>query len=165
MKPRILLAETDETVREHWVAALERARFEVEQAQSPRESLYRFCIQSPDLLVLSLEGPITAGLGTIELMRNFNPTCPMVVLVDDAEPSGFTPKPGLELLLKKPLDAPELVNAIKGLVKPIIQQQMEEIGEPVEAELPPTRKRRSSGGRHYNKHAPLIPRTSLQHCG
>jgi DNA-binding response OmpR family regulator len=119
MKPRILLAEIDETVREDWASALERARFEVEQTQSPRESLYRFCIQTPDLMILSLEGPVADGLKTLELMRNFSPTCPLLILANEAEQFVAIAREGKELVLKKPIDGPGLLKAVKTLVKPL----------------------------------------------
>jgi DNA-binding response OmpR family regulator len=163
MKPRILLTETNPSLREDWTGTLERARFEVEQAQSARESLYRFCIQTPDLIVLSIDGPPATSLATIDLMRNFNPDCPMVILADDPEPYISILRPGLDKTLKKTIDGPGLLTTIKGLVRPALQQT-DSVTEMVEMELPPNRKRRSSGGRHYTKHAPAIPRASLQHC-
>jgi DNA-binding response OmpR family regulator len=164
MKPRILIAETDATLREHWVDALEHARFEVEQAQSPRESLYRFCIQTPDLMILSLSGPAPSGLATIDLMRNFNPNCPMVIVADEPEHYAAISRAGMDRVLKKPVDGPGLLTTVKGLVRPAPQQQSELGVEVIPEELPPTRKRRSSGGRHYSKHAPLFPRANLQRC-
>jgi len=154
MKPRILLAEDDRAQRKKWAAALEHERFDVSMAEGVRETLYRFCIQTPDVTIFSLNLPAAERIRVLSLMNHFKVGCPIIAITPATERHFQVPPPAhLEGQLKKPLEPARLVEAVKTLLASS-RPELLQTDNHSEKES-----RRSSrvGGRHYRKKTPPPP--------
>ena len=154
MKTHILLAEEDDELRATWVEALQAARFDVGQAGSLREALYRFCMQTPDIMVLNLKLPTTDSLAMLEIIREFQPNCPVVLIADSLNASQAGLRANLDILLSPPIEVRAVITLLQKLARQINPDGNDQGQEP-EGILTTTESRRLRGGRHYRKRSQI----------
>lgn len=154
MKAKILLAEDDETLREQWAAALEHEHLDVSQSEGIRETLYRFCLQSPDLAIFSLNLPSAERTRVLSLMNQFEPGCPIIAITPESEVDLQAPPPArLVAQLQKPVEPARLVETVKALLGALRPELLQMEDHPEKE----SHRRARTGGRHYRKKTTPLP--------
>jgi CheY-like chemotaxis protein len=156
MSTNVLLAEEDPLLRETWAVTLQRLRFDIDQTQGRRETLYRFCMQPPDVAVISLDLPTADNIRMLRLMAQFHPSCPLVILAPEADGYENIARPGIDILIKKPFDVSQLIQALQR----IAAHQPKSDGAENPPEEPPFVISPRGGGRHYRKKSAGILRAA-----
>jgi DNA-binding response OmpR family regulator len=80
MNKRILLADSDASVRETLGRVLELEHYEVALAGSGREAVAKFRADPPDLVVLDLNMPDQNGWQTFDAMRRLALRVPILII-------------------------------------------------------------------------------------
>ena len=118
MKPRILLVDDDENLREVVRYALSRGGFSVEEAQNGVEALGLFAKGGVDLIVLDVLMPEMDGM---ELCRQIRQTSNVPILFLSSRGEEVDRVLGLELggddYLTKPFSTRELVSRVKAILR------------------------------------------------
>ena len=111
-KARVLLADDDPAVRAALTQVLEEDGYLVFPAVNGLETLLIIRSTPIDLVLLDLNMPEKNGWDTFERLSNDNPLLPVIVITARPNQLFTALSAGVEALLEKPLDMPELLGAI-----------------------------------------------------
>ena len=111
-KARVLLADDDPAVRAALTQVLEEEGYCVFPAVNGLEALSIIRSTPIDLVLLDLNMPEKNGWDTFERLSNDNPLLPVIVITARPNQLFTALAAGVEALLEKPLDMPELLAAI-----------------------------------------------------
>ena len=121
VRKKILVVEDDATSMKFLSLLLEGAGYEVFQATYSLPALFRVVRNAPDLILADLQMPIMNGLDLIRQLKGHRDTAhiPIVVVTasDDAANQKAAFEAGCVGYHTKPVDAPELLKQVAGLVK------------------------------------------------
>lgn len=136
MPKRILIVDDETDFVQLVLYRLKAAGYEVEFASRGMEAINKARLAAPDLIVLDLLLPDLDGLTVCEILRRQPGTrrAPVImVTAADSEVTRFASgQAGVRLLLKKPLDFPQLMNAVRTLaVEPPGECETSEDYEPL----------------------------------
>jgi DNA-binding response OmpR family regulator len=118
-RPRILLCDDDERVRDSIVDALRAEAFEVETADRAVDAIQRVMRQSYAALLLDLKLPGLGGLDAISVVKRFDESLPIIVMTGHAsyETEQAARAAGIFYYLVKPFSLLELGNAVRAAVR------------------------------------------------
>jgi CheY-like chemotaxis protein len=115
--PRILVVEDDVPFREMLRKTLERAGYEVQEAQNGNGALELYRQQPSDLIIMDLVMPEKEGIETILEFRRLNPALKIIAISGGGEMNpkvtlAMAQKLGARRTLAKPFATQELLGAI-----------------------------------------------------
>ncbi|MBF0310476.1 MAG: response regulator transcription factor [Magnetococcales bacterium] len=80
-RPRLLLVDDDESLRQLFATVLDASGFEVvAQAGDGRSGVQLFTAHSPDMVLLDIEMPVMNGIQALKTMMKNNPKAVVVML-------------------------------------------------------------------------------------
>jgi len=111
-KAQVLLADDDPAVRAALTQVLEEEGYSVFPAVNGNEALAIVRSTPIDLVLLDLNMPGKNGWDTFERLSTDNPLLPVIVITARPNQLFTALAAGVEALLEKPLDIPELLAAM-----------------------------------------------------
>jgi CheY-like chemotaxis protein len=115
-KRKILLADDDASVRESLAGVLVGEGYEVILAVNGREAVAKCLFDAPDLVLLDLNMPDRNGWQAFDEMERFRPLLPVIVITALPNQYDRALGGGIDALMEKPLDLPQLLQKIKELL-------------------------------------------------
>jgi DNA-binding response OmpR family regulator len=116
MKKTILVVDDDDVVRESVNKVLQAAGYETVIASGGLEAIMRCHIQPIDLVLLDLGLPNQNGWETCQLLAREHSSTPIIIMTGQEGQHKTALRAGAEVLLKKPLDAQQLLRVIERIV-------------------------------------------------
>jgi len=118
---RILIADDDQQVRVMLKMTLERAGYEVIEAEDGNEAVKQFKSGQPDLVVTDIVMPEKEGIETIMEMRALNPDVQIIAIsgggrINPEDYLSWATKFGVKETFIKPVDRDLLLKAVEGLL-------------------------------------------------
>lgn len=119
VRPRILLVDDDDTIREHLVPVLERGGFDVSWAADGNEALTSIAESRPDMVVLDVMMPNLDGRETLRRIRSDEGWLPVILLtqVGESYERAAALDEGADDYLNKPFDPSELMARIRAVLR------------------------------------------------
>lgn len=143
-KERILLVDDDSSVREMLTRVLVGEGYLVLPAASGEEGLKIAAGTHIDLVLLDLNMPGQNGWDTFERLTADNPLVPVIIITARSNQLFTALASGVGALLEKPLDFPNLLQAIANLLAESEEQRLARIaGRPAEFHYLPSPQRDS----------------------
>jgi CheY-like chemotaxis protein len=114
-KPRVLLVDHDRSVLDALGTVIESEGSEPVRPADGHEAVEKFRQQPIDVVLLDLNMPVKGGWDTLKRLTTINPLLPIIVITarSDAHPAMDT---GVAALMRKPLDIPLLLEAMRELL-------------------------------------------------
>ena len=123
MKPSILIVDDEPLTRNLLRLMLERAGFEISEAEDGLKALLMMAEQSPDVLLLDVMMPNMDGLTVCEKLRARPETAVLPIILLSARTSSEAVKAGMDAgatkYLSKPINRKELINTIHEVLQNI----------------------------------------------
>ena len=123
MKPSILIVDDEPMTRNLLRLMLERAGFEISEAEDGLKALLMMAEQSPDVLLLDVMMPNMDGLTVCEKLRARPETAVLPIILLSARTSSEAVKAGMDAgatkYLSKPINRKELINTIHEVLQNI----------------------------------------------
>lgn len=118
-RPRILLVDDDETIREHLPPVLERSGLDVEVCADGAEALARLGDIPVDLVILDVMMPRLDGRETLRRIRREHDWLPVILLtqVGESFERAAALDEGADDYLNKPFDPHELLARIRAVLR------------------------------------------------
>lgn len=119
---RILIADDDQQVRLMLKMTLERAGYEVIEAEDGNEAVQKFQSEKPDLVVTDIVMPEKEGIETIMELRIIDPTVQIIAIsgggrINPEDYLNWATKFGVKKTFIKPVDRELLLEAVGGLLE------------------------------------------------
>ena len=133
LKPKILLVDDDQSVREMLGRLLTEEGYTVLPAGNGDEALEVANTVEVQLVLLDLNLPIKNGWATFEQLIKTHPLLPVIIIT--ARPNQLFPAlaSGVGALMEKPLDFPKLFQTIHSLLEESAEKRLDRIaGKPAE---------------------------------
>lgn len=124
LRPRILVCDDEENIRQVIRQMLEREGMEIIEAQNGDRALELLRVQEFDLLLLDFMMPGMSGLELLDATRTLVPRLPVIMLSGAAD-KAFRRKAisrGASECLLKPFDLTELTHLVEQFATPGIQE-------------------------------------------
>lgn len=102
-RPRLLVVDDEDFIRDALSRFLTLRGFEVEQARDGLEAVQKCSEQDYDLVTMDLEMPNLGGRDAIERIRRVHRTLPIIVLTGFSQLLDGRPFPDISGLLTKPV--------------------------------------------------------------
>ena len=123
--PRVLLVDDDPAVRESLAQALRGERYTVFTTVNGREAI-EFTEASPvDLVLLDLNMPEKSGWDAFERMSSGRPMLPIIIITARPNQLFTAMSAGVDALLEKPLDLPQLLATMEELLRENPEKRLE----------------------------------------
>lgn len=118
---RILIADDDQQVRVMLKMTLERAGYEVIEAEDGNEAVKKFRDECPDLVVTDIVMPEKEGIETIMELRALDPLVRIIAIsgggrINPEDYLSWAQKFGVQQTFTKPVDRELLLEAVEGLL-------------------------------------------------
>jgi two-component system chemotaxis response regulator CheY len=116
MQKKILMLEDDGATRNLFAAILEKAGFAVQTCADGKEGIESFRARKFDLVITDISMPGMGGIEVIRLIRQESPTVPIIAMSGTDRSESFLSMADYytaDLTLQKPLDAGQLIAAVK----------------------------------------------------
>ena len=113
MTKRILLTESDESVRKMVTRVLQTSGYEVVLATSAAEAFGQITQSRPELLLVDLERPDLPGWKPLEKLKRAVAPLPVLVMTSWPNQGEHADHCGVRQLLEKPLDMAVLLETIE----------------------------------------------------
>ena len=110
------MVDDDANIRQSLAEVLRLENFEVRLASDGREAVRRFLEGPPDLILLDLNMPDINGWQAFQIMSEMYPCVPVIVITARPGQARRAAELGIDMLIEKPLDIPELLDAIRRLL-------------------------------------------------
>lgn len=112
IRQKVLVVDDNPSLRELLADFLERVGFEVTTAQDGQAGLDAVAKRHFDLILADFRMPGMTGLEMAAIMRQTNPTVPIILITGDASvlKPEIVARAGITRVLSKPLTAHELLN-------------------------------------------------------
>ena len=125
MRPTILLADDDLSVRESLRKLLQTEQYEVVLAVDGKEAVDRFLADPNqfDLILTDLNMPLRNGWASIDRLLEVNPLLPVILLTGMPNQRELAEASQVSALVEKPIDVPALLHLIRELLAEISQGQ------------------------------------------
>jgi diguanylate cyclase (GGDEF)-like protein len=121
MKPKILIADDDEEIRDLLRYALEGEDYAVIEAHNGEEAVEKSRAEKPDLIILDVMMPKMTGFEACDVIRNDYTTCltPIIMLTSLSQTKDKVTgiKLGADEFLTKPFEPYELTMRVEGLIR------------------------------------------------
>jgi DNA-binding response OmpR family regulator len=127
MKPKLLIVEDDQAVRESLRKVLEAEDYEVFPARDGREAMEHFSAQRIDLVVLDINLGVENGWQVFEAMTTTNPFVPTIVITAEWGQREQAGALGVEGLVEKPIKVAEFLNLIRDLLAETTEARLKRI--------------------------------------
>ncbi len=119
---RILIADDDQQVRLMLKMTLERAGYEVMEAEDGNEAVQKFKESKPDLVVTDIVMPEKEGIETIMELRALNPEVQIIAIsgggrINPEDYLSWAEKFGVQQTFIKPVDRHLLLKSVAGLLE------------------------------------------------
>jgi DNA-binding response OmpR family regulator len=124
MKKRLFVVDDDPSVRESLKRVLEQSGYEVKLASDGTEAHAALNPADIDLLILDINMPKRDGWDVLEDLRDNHPLLPVVMITGMYSQLETTIIPGVRALLKKPLEVPQLLNTVEGLLAETAEERL-----------------------------------------
>lgn len=124
---RLLLADDDPAVRDSLALVLESEGYEVVQARDGKEAVLQFQEYHPDLVLLDLNMPRQNGWSAFEAMEALRPLVPCIIITAKSNQQDCAQGHGIDVLMEKPLDMDQMLNAIRALLEEPRQQHISRV--------------------------------------
>lgn len=126
MRPTILLADDDLSVRESLRKLLQSEQYEVVLAVDGKEAVDRFLADPNqfDLILTDLNMPLRNGWASIDRLLEVNPLLPVILLTGMPNQRELAEASQVNALVEKPIDVPALLHLIRELLAEISQGQL-----------------------------------------
>ena len=115
-KARVLVVDDDPAVRESLVQLLRGEHYRVFEAMDGVMAQTIMEFSRIDLVLLDLNMPMKSGWDTFEKLSNDNPLLPIIIITARPNQLFTALGAGVDALLEKPLDLPELLVTIDELL-------------------------------------------------
>ena len=133
MKTRILVMDDDAPVRESLAKVLREEDYEVIVAGNGQEAVQRVEEGAVDLLLFDLGVPVKSGWDAVERIAQGCPLVPIIVITCQADQYRAAIAAGVEVLMEKPLDVPQLLHKLRDvLAEPLQPRPRQDRGAPTE---------------------------------
>lgn len=129
MKPRILVVDDDNSVRESLRKLLEAERYDVLTARDSAEALEYFESNAIDLVVLDINLGAVDGWETFQRMTVTNAFVPTVVITGEFGQRERALTAGVEALIEKPMDVPTFLEIIRTLLAETREERLKRVCE------------------------------------
>jgi two-component system, NtrC family, nitrogen regulation response regulator NtrX len=118
-RPRILLCDDDQPIRDSLAEALASEAFEVDTAERAVDAIQKVMRASYGALLLDLKLPGLGGLDAISVIKRFDEGLPIIVMTGHAsyETEQAARAAGIFYYLVKPFSLTELTSAVKAAVR------------------------------------------------
>lgn len=118
-RPRVLLVDDDETIREHLAGVLQRSGLEVLTAADGAQALVLIERSAPDLVILDVMMPVLDGREALRRIREQREALPVILLtqVGESFERASALDEGADDYLNKPFDAHELLARIRAVLR------------------------------------------------
>jgi CheY-like chemotaxis protein len=118
---KILIADDDQQVRVMLKMTLERAGYDVVEAEDGNEAVAKFKAEKPDLVVTDIVMPEKEGIETIMELRALDPAVQIIAIsgggrINPEDYLAWAQKFGVEETFTKPVDRALLLEAVEGLL-------------------------------------------------
>lgn len=117
-RKNILLVDEDATVREALVRALTLENYQVVSAANAREACQKAAATSIDAMLFDLDRPDQHRWQTIRFLTTKNPSMSALGMTARSDRNSLASAAGLEALLVKPFDVPQLLNTLSHILEP-----------------------------------------------
>lgn len=117
-RPRLLVVDDEDYVRDALSRFLELRGFEVDQARDGLEAVEKCAGHVYDLVTMDLEMPNMGGREAIDRVRRLHPALPIIVLTGYAQLLDDRPIPGISGILAKPVSLWKIEEEIRKLIPP-----------------------------------------------
>lgn len=117
--PKVLIVDDSGLARRGTRRILEGARFDVIEAEDGLSAIEKYFIEKPDVVVLDLVMKGMYGLDVLAKLREIDPSARVIVVSADIQTSSreLVTAGGAAAFLTKPLEGPELVNAVNSALE------------------------------------------------
>lgn len=129
MKPKILVVDDDNSVRESLRKLLAAHGYEVLTAHDSAEALQHFESQKIDLVVLDVQLGAVDGWETFQRMTVTNAFVPTVVITGEFGQRERALTAGVEALIEKPMDVPTFLEIIRALLAETREERLKRVCE------------------------------------
>jgi DNA-binding response OmpR family regulator len=126
-KPKLLVVEDDNSVRESLRKLLEAKRYEVFCARDASEATELFNCHRIDLVVLDINLRPDNGWSVFERMTAINPFVPTIVITAECGQREKAVTLGVEGLIEKPIDVPVFLKMIRALLAETTEARLKRI--------------------------------------
>lgn len=115
-RPLILVVDDDVAVRESLAEVLRLERYSVAMACDGRDAVREFLHGPPDLILLDINMPQMNGWDAYQIMRQMYPFVAVIVITARPDQSQRAMELGVDTLLEKPFQIPDLISTIARLL-------------------------------------------------
>ncbi|MBD2358358.1 response regulator [Tolypothrix sp. FACHB-123] len=116
-KPRVLIADDEESYRLMLTIILEERDWEVSTAKDGREAIQKVLQEKPDLLILDYQMPILTGGQVYQNLQSNGIKLPVVLISSDFTLEKLASSLGISYFLHKPFDVEELIHIVQSAYK------------------------------------------------
>ena len=116
MKKKILVIDSESSIREALSKVLSAENYGVVAAENGQEAVDKFGTEKIDLLLLDLGLPAKDGLSALKWLTCVNPLLPVVIVTARNNQHELAEEAGVDVLMEKPFDVPHLLQTIRALI-------------------------------------------------
>jgi CheY-like chemotaxis protein len=127
VKGTVLIVDDEKSVRESLAKVLCSKGYEALMAADGIEAFELYKQRLPDLVLLDLNMPRQNGWATFEKISNFNPLAPVIVITGRPDQSEFAAALRVRVLMEKPLDVPQLIEAVRQLIEEPLPKRLDRL--------------------------------------
>jgi DNA-binding NtrC family response regulator len=127
MKPKLLLVDDDDSVRDSLTKLLAKENLDVLPARDAAEALELFRSNAVSLIVLDVNLRPDGGWKVFERMTEINPFVPTVIITAEFDQRDRAVRAGVEALIEKPIDVPIFLKTIRDLLTETSEQHLERV--------------------------------------
>lgn len=115
-RPLILVVDDDVAVRESLAEVLRLERYAVTMASDGRDAVREFMQGPPDLILLDINMPQMNGWDAYQIVTQMYPFVAVIVITARPDQTQRASELGVDTLLEKPFQIPELISTITRLL-------------------------------------------------
>src|SRR5690348_4662229 len=116
MKRKVLVVDDESSIRDALSKVLNSEDYEVVSAANGQQAMEKFGQERIDLLLLDLGLPVKDGWEMLEWLAHVNPLLPVVIITGRYEQRELAEAAGVDALMEKPLNVPQLLQTIRELM-------------------------------------------------
>jgi CheY-like chemotaxis protein len=127
MKPRLLLVDDEQSIRESLRKLPQAEEYDVVLAVDGKEAVdaFRGDPTHIDLVLIDLNMPVRNGWASVDRLLDVNPRLPIIVLTGMSHQRELAEASEVSALVEKPIDVPALLRLIRELLAAIPQGGIE----------------------------------------
>jgi DNA-binding response OmpR family regulator len=125
MKPKLLVVDDDDSVRESIRKLLEAEHYDVYAVRDGVAALDYFKCNSTDLVVLDVNLSADDGWEVFHTMTEVNSFVPTIIITAECDQRARAVTAGVEALIEKPIDVPAFLKVVSDLLAQFREQRLE----------------------------------------